>query len=497
MNDVTQTIADKRPHIAIVGGGLAGLSAAVAAVERGCRVELFERSKTLGGRAGSFVDPQTGETLDYCQHVAMGCCSEFLDLCRRTGIDDCFDRSNTLHFIAPDGRRHDFVPSRRLPAPLHLLPGLLRLSHLSWRERWGIVRTLRKLVREDAGDALSLHEDTGDNSRGPTARGSAADKHRELLAPGCSREETTETIGAWLRRQGQSDRAIERFWSVVLVSALGETVDRASLAAARKVFRDGFWASRGASVLVLPRRPLVEILHDRLGKWLADRGVVLHLDTPVRRIDGDGRRAGELTSAGGERYTFDSLIVAVSWHGIRSLLAENLLSQMPALAEIERIEPAAITAIHLWYDRPITCLPHAVFCGRLSQWLFAKPSSQGRHCYYQVVVSASHRLPPRTNDRWLADVRSELESVWPAAREAKLLYGRAVTLPAAVFSMTPQAERFRPPQPTPLENVCLAGDWTATGWPATMEGAVRSGRQAVESLLAGETSQSPLALGKS
>jgi squalene-associated FAD-dependent desaturase len=452
--------SSKRPatavaeRIAIVGGGLAGIAAAVAAVERGCRVELFEQSKTLGGRAGSFVDPENGELIDYCQHVAMGCCSEFLDFCRRTGIDDCFDRAETLHFIGPEGRQCDFAPSRCLPAPLHLLPGLLRLSYLSWRERWGIVRALRRLTQ----------------NRGP---------HPNPLPMG------EGTIGAWLRRQGQSDRAIERFWSVVLVSALGETVNRASLAAAGKVFRDGFWTSRRASTLILPRRPLVEIFHDRLGKWLADRGVTVHLDTPVRRIDGEGRRAGELTSADGARYAFDSVIVAVPWRSVRSLFAANLLSQMPALAEVERIEPAAITAVHLWFDRPITRLPHAVLVGRLSQWLFTRPSGPGRHCYCQVVVSASHRLAPRTNQEWLADVRGDLESVWPAARQAKLLHGRVVTLPAAVFSMTPEVEQFRPRQRTPLENLCLAGDWTSTGWPATMEGAVRSGRQAVESLLSG------------
>ena len=252
---------------------------------------------------------------------------------------------------------------------------------------------------------------------------------------------------------------------------------------------------------------MVEIFHDRLGKWLADRGVTVHLDTPVRRIDGDGQRAGELASADGTRYAFDAAIVAVPWRSVRSLFAENLLSQMPALAEVDRIEPAAITAVHLWFDRPITRLPHAVLVGRLSQWLFARPCGAGvspagddagvspagddaggtpaPQYYCQVVVSASHRLAPRTNEQWLADVRGDLESAWPAARQAKLLHGRVVTLPAAVFSMTPTVERFRPPQRTPLENLCLAGDWTSTGWPATMEGAVRSGRQAVESLLSG------------
>ena len=145
------------PSVAIIGGGLAGLAAAVEAAERGLRVELFEQARFLGGRAGSFVDSQTGQLIDYCPHVALGCCTEFLDFCRRTGVMDCFQRTGTLHFIGPDGTRHDVAASRWLPAPLHLLPGLMRLKYLSLGERWGIVRTLRRLVR--------VRTDTGGRSR--------------------------------------------------------------------------------------------------------------------------------------------------------------------------------------------------------------------------------------------------------------------------------------------------------------------------------------------
>ena len=465
--------------VAIVGGGLAGLAAAVAAVERGWQVELFERSPWLGGRAGSFVDSESGQRIDYCRHVAMGCCTSFLDFCRRTGIADCFDRTATLHFIGPEGTRHDFTPSRWLPAPLHLLSGLWRLRYLSSGERWGIISTIRRLC-------------------GP----------RPSPLP-----EGEGTIGAWLCCQGQSDRAIERFWSPVVVGALGETVDRASLAAAQKVFRDGFLASRRASDLVLPRLPLGEIFHDRVGEWLANHGVKVHLATPVRQIEGGdvsgtrrmpalhtacagyGKRAETVVLADGTRRTFDAVIVAVPWHKVRSLLAEDLLAAMPALGGLDRIEPAAITAVHLWFDRPITSLPHAVLVGRLGQWMFTNRCGAGvpparsvvggtpapQH-YCQVVISASHRLAPPNQDELLAEVRSELEVIWPAARTGRLLHSRVVAQPAAVFSCVPGLDGLRPPQQTPIENLALAGDWTATGWPATMESAVRSGYQAAESL---------------
>lgn len=431
--------------VAIVGGGLAGLAAAVAAAERGMRVELFERSRVLGGRAGSFFDVKTGVWIDHCQHVALGCCTDFLDFCRRTGVDDCFERTSTMHFVGPDGRRHDFVPSRWLPAPLRLLPGLMNQKYLAG-ERWGIVRTLRRLVRATP----------------------EADADRE-------------TIGAWLRHQGQSDRAIERFWSVVLVSALCETVDRASLAAARMVFRNAFFGPRGASDLLVPRLPLREIFHERVGRRLADRGVQLHLATPVRRIDGDRQRARALVLADGTLRSFDAVIVAVPWWQVRRLFADDLWAALPAAANVDRIESAAITAVHLWFDRPITALRHAILVGRLSQWAFFDPTPRPSY-YCQVVISASHRLPVRGHGELVAEVRRDLEAVWPDACSASLVHSRVDTQPAAAFSVVPGLDRFRPAQQTPIANLALAGDWTATGWPATMEGAVRSGYLAAKAV---------------
>ncbi len=440
--------------LAIVGGGLAGLAAAMAATQRGMRVELFEQSKSLGGRASSFYDAEIGSCIDHCRHVAMGCCENFLDFCRRTAIDDCFERSATLHFVGPDGTLHHCTPSRWLPPPLHSLPGLMKLNYLSLRERWGIVQALRKLV----GAAQCGRRGEG-------------------------------TVGQWLRAQRQSDRAIERFWSPVVVSALAETVDYASLAAARMVFRNALLAGRGASDLLLSRRPLQDIFHDRVGKWLSGHGATIHLETPVRQILGEGQAARAVALADGTRREFDGVIVAVPWRQVRALFSADLLAAMPALADAGRIEPAAITAVHLWFDRPVTSLPHAVLVGRLSQWVFtgawgaggtgATPAPQQ---YCQVVISASHRLPPRQHDDLLTVVRGELESVWPDAQRARLVHSRVIAQPAAVFSVQPGADCFRPPQRTPIENLALAGDWTATGWPGTMEGAILSGFRAVQAM---------------
>jgi len=443
--------------VAVVGGGLAGLAAAVRLAEHGLQVELFEARPRLGGRAASFRDALSGELVDRCRHVSMGCCTALADLCRRTGLADCFQRHRRLHFFGPDGTRCDFAAASWLPAPLHLLPGLLRLKYLRLKDRLGIARAMFRLAREASG-----------------------------LTPGPTRPDPdssdTTTIGTWLRAQGQSESAIGGFWSVVLRSALAETVDRASLAAARKVFVDGFLGSRRAYELELPTIPLAELFDLRLGDWLTNRGVTVHRGCRVRQINGDGRRAAGLVFCDGSQREFDFFVVAVPWHKVSKLLSTPILETVPALGDLSQLQPVPITAIHLWFDRPITDLPHAVLVGRLGQWVFRDEESAGqaRPLHYQVVISGSGELNQRRREEVVAQVRSELEAIWPAARAAQLVRWRMVTEPAAVFSMRPGIERFRPPHQTPVANLALAGDWTATGWPATMEGAVRSGNSAAE-----------------
>jgi squalene-associated FAD-dependent desaturase len=451
--------------LAVIGGGLAGMAAAAAAVQHGFKVELFEQSGRLGGRASSFEESWNGRTIDHCRHAAMGCCTNFLDFCRRTGVEDCFQRHKTLHFLGPDDRQYDFAAVGWLPAPFHLLPGLFRLQFLSLRERWSVIRTLNKLVR------LKISET---NER--------------------------QTIGEWLRGQGQSEAALERFWSGIVTGALAETVDFASLTAAKKVFSDGFAASRNAYELILPRFPLDEIFNRRVPGWLERQGVRIHRHAHVTRIDIDEHGIFTLTLADGRVFNYQDILFATPYWEVDKLLFSK--TKTPSWQSVmQSFQPAAITAVHLWFDRPITPLPHAILVGKLSQWLFndnvlddaKEPIFQNdvlefnkparKDFYYQVVISASHRLVKQDNERLLQTVHNELKSIFPEAREAKLLHSRIVVMPRAVFSMPPGLENLRPPQQTSIPHLFLAGDWTATGWPGTMEGAVRSGYLAVERLL--------------
>ncbi|MEX0978634.1 MAG: hydroxysqualene dehydroxylase HpnE [Pirellulales bacterium] len=446
---MSRRAGDGPVQVTVVGGGLAGLAAAVALATENCQVELFEARRSLGGRAGSFRDPATDELVDHCQHVSMRCCTNLADFCRRTQTAHFFRRDRRLHFIGPDGRHYP-LQAAALPAPMHLAPALWKLKYLSAGERLKIGRAMWKLMRLGAADRPDA----------PTA-------------------------AAWLRQQGQSVRAIEHFWSVILISALGEELERASLAAARKVLVDGFLAARDAYVVEVPQAPLSAIYGDQLERWFLARGVRLHLSAPVRRVSCDTGPLVEL--ADGRQVRPDFVVIALPWFKIAEVLDQRLASQWPWLDEISKVEASPITGVHLWFDRSIMSLEHAVLVGRLSQWIFHRTGNQPQETrhgyYYQVVVSASRALAGKDREAIVAEVCRELAQIWPAAGAAKLLAARVVTEHAAVFSARPGLDQLRPAQKTPTCGVLVAGDWTATTWPATMESAVRSGYLAAEAIL--------------
>jgi len=439
-------------RVAIVGGGLAGLAAAVALVGAGVNVELFEARRQLGGRAASF-DDEDGPPVDYCQHVSMGCCTQLEQFCRTTGISELFREDSTMHFIGPDGRQVDFAATPGLPAPLHLLPGLLCMDFLSFPDRVQAARLLMRLALWQP-DAHSLEP----------------------------------TVAAWLAENRASPELTRRFFATVLVSALGETLDRAALSAARQVFLDGFLRSSAAGKLRVPRVPLREIFDGRVGAWLAARGVAIHRSTPIRQVTIKDHRFASIQLADGTLRTFDACVAAVPWRRLASIFALGVRDDWPELAQVEQLASAPITSAHLWFDRPITQLPHAVLIDRLSQWMFqperlaAEADGASRH-YVQVVVSGSHALAAREKPDVRREIVDDLRAAFPAARAAQLIDSRLVTDPHAVFSVRPGVASSRLPAPTPFAGLYLAGDWTNTGWPATMEGAVRSGCLAADALL--------------
>jgi squalene-associated FAD-dependent desaturase len=429
------------PHVVVVGAGLAGLAAAAALVDGGCRVTVLEARRRVGGRAASFDDPVGGGLVDACQHVAMGCCTNFLDLARRAGFAGALRHDRTLWFIAPNGERSACTPWSSLPAPLHLAPLLFGMRHFSWWERSKLGLGMIRLAR---------------------TRGAALD----------------DTAAAWLERIGQPERVVRLFWQPVLESALGESIDLVSVSAARKVAVDGFLAHPAAADLHVPVEPLGVLFGERLLEWLVATGVRIDTGAAVQGIERDGGVARGVVTPGGV-VACDGVVVAVPWRA-----AARLVPELVPQAE-ERLAASPITAVHLWFDRQVVDLPHAVLVGRVSQWVFRGEAAAGAPGpgYCQVVISASRGLLGGDRERLVATVVDELRNVFPQARAATLLASRVVTDPTAVLSVRPGVDAVRPGAATSIGNLTLAGDWTATGWPSTMEGAVRSGRLAAATLL--------------
>ena len=456
--------------VIVIGGGLAGLATSVALAQAGVKVTLLESRPRLGGRASSFEDTATGELIDNCQHVAMGCCTNFRHFCRVTGIEDSLRRERELFFVAPPTTAPNARPrvcrfsAMPLLAPLHLAAAFARLSYLSWREKLALARGLKTLARESS--ATAQHTNFAD----------------------------------WLIKQRQPANVVDRFWWVVLVSALSESLDRVSVAAARKVFVDGFLANRHGWEVWLPTVPLDELYSGQLTQWLASHGVEVRLKSGVERLVINDRQVNAVELRNGERLSAQQFVLAVPQHRVGSFLPDEWRSQ-PPFDRVDQLQTAPIASVHLWFDRSITRLPHAVLVGRLGQWLFNRggvPSSEfrvpseaqatrnselgTRNFYYQVVISNARDVAERPQADVIAEVVSELKAIWPEAAAAELRHSRMIVEHKAVFSPLPGSDELRPVQQSPISNLQLAGDWTQTGWPATMEGAVRSGFLAAENV---------------
>ena len=441
------------PHVVIVGGGLAGLAAASCLVDRGLRITLLESRPRLGGRASSFNDPTTGELVDNCQHVSMVCCTNLADFCRRIGLLDLFRREPEVRFLGTDGRTSR-LKAGVLPAPFHLAGSFLRANYLSWTEKFRVAYGLFRLTSP-------------------------------------RRDRPGEPFSEWLRRNGQTPRTIARYWATVLVSALNERLESMDVAHARKVFLDGFLRERTGYQMELPLVPLGELYGTRLENWLAIKGVSVRKTTGVRSVEDDEEGAvARVVLRSGEVIPADFVVLTVPFDRVRALLGSALTARIPTLGSIDAIKASPITGVHLWFDRAVCPYDHVVIVDRLVQWVFNHTAIQGRRPgesdqgqYLQIVISASYDLLKSDNAAIRDAVLADLAAIWPESRAAELLRWRVVTEHGATFAVRPGIDAFRPPQRTRVDGLFLAGDWTATGWPATMEGAVRSGYLAAEGVL--------------
>ena len=429
--------------VAIIGGGLAGLAAGCALADIGFRVTVFERRPFLGGRASSYQHPGTGETVDNCQHVLLGCCTNLIDFYRRLKVQDKIRWFDQLTFLEPGGRASVLSPSA-LSAPFHMTSAFLGVDCLGIADKLSIAYAMT------------------------------------MLAPKTPRD-TGRSFLTWLREHHQTERAIERFWKTVLVSALNEDLDRVSIPYAAQVVRESFLKSPEAGRMGVPAVPLTE-LYSVAGEYIKARGGDVRLRAGVESLQPESESV--TLSVSGENMLFDSVISAVPFDILTKLLPETADAE-PLRLSLAKFETSPITGIHLWFDRQITDLDHAVLLDRNIQWMFNKSklletSRSDTGSYVELVVSASKKLVEKSRGDIIDLAVAELREFFPQARGANLVKSTVIKEVHATYSPLPGSDEYRPKPGTIWPRLFLAGDWTATGWPATMEGAVRSGYAAAE-----------------
>jgi squalene-associated FAD-dependent desaturase len=440
----------------VIGGGLAGLSSGVALADSGFRVRLLEQRPHLGGRAASYVLPG-GEHVDNCQHVTLGCCTNLADFYARAGAADKIRFFDRLYFAAPDGKRGS-MRAGALPAPLHMAVSFALFPLLGWADKRAIAAALLAIAR--AG--------------GRPADVSSSGNGLSMLA--------------WLQRHRQTDHAIRRFWEVILVSALDEELDKIDAQYGIDVFWKAFLSTRGGYRIGIPRVPLGD-LYDGCKEAITKRGGEVILRAGVRGFLVAGGAVQGVQREDGSVETADYYLSAVPQDVLPELLPPEIIECEPAFANLKNLRASPITGVHLWFDRPVMSEPFLTLVDATTQWVFNKTQlyregGENSGQYLQLVISASYVLTNRSRQEIIALCLEELRGVLPATRDATLVKGTVVKEMTATFSPAPGSEQWRPAQKSPLAKLFLAGDWTATGWPSTMEGAVRSGYLAAEAILA-------------
>lgn len=441
-------------RVVIIGGGVAGIAASVSLADAGFAVELIEKRPLLGGRASSYSDRETGERLDECQHGTMRCCTNLAALLERLGVHDQIRYHDTIHFLDGDGRR-SVITNCGLPAPMHTAVSFLQFKSLSWRDKIAIGRGMIAILRAKPGP-----------------------------------QNDAESIADWFRRMGQTERAIQRFWSPILVSACNEKIERISCTHAFKIFRDGFLAHPQAFHFGVPRVPLGTLYTEPTLAALRQRDGCVRLRTTVDSIHTEGGTGGRVTGitlVDGERIEGDFYISALQFDLLLKLLPPEVAAIAP-FANLTRIDLSPICGIHLWFDRPVECPEALALLDRVTEWIFNKTKNfdrpKGQGTYLSLVISASRHVAEMSPEEVMNRALEEVRACLPEAREANVVRWRVIRWPKATFSPEPGVEALRPDQRSPLTNFYLAGEWTRTGWPSTMEGAARSGYLAAEALCA-------------
>jgi hydroxysqualene dehydroxylase len=434
-------------RVVIIGGGFAGLAAGVGLSERGVEVLVLERRNHLGGRAYSFVDAKTGDVVDNGQHLFMGCYHHTVAFLEKIGRLDRlkFQDRPRVDFLDREGfTRFDCPP---LPAPLHVLAGLLKMKGL------GIGDKLRTF---NIGRAIS--------SNGKRSTGAL-------------------TVDQWLDQLGQSQRIKQRFWYPIVVATLNQSPDIASARMLKVVLQEAFGGSSKDSSIGISRVGLSDLYTDGASDFIEARGGAVQTGAQVRELIIESGVVVAVELKDGQRVEGDYFISAVPPEALFAILPDKLKNQ--EFAALMALGSSPIVSINLWFDRPIIDREFAGLLGTRSQWIFNKDMilSPGKESnQVAVIISAARAFVDWAKNDLVEMAISELHELLPASRTATLLHSVIVKEREATLSHSVKSDSLRPGPRTSISNLILAGDWTDTGLPATIESAVMSGDVAAEAI---------------
>ena len=443
------------PRVVVIGGGLAGITAAIALAESGADVTLLEARPRLGGATCSFQ--RDGLIVDTGQHVFLGCCSAYRGLLAKLGmtehapLQDRFDVTVLAPGRSAGQPRRARLRRTALPGPLHMLPALGRYPFLSWAERAKVSRPALAMRLVDPADP-------------------AAD---------------TQRFGDWLAARGQSERARRALWDLFSVSALNIAGDDASLALAATVVKTGLLGANNAADIGVPALPLGELHGDAAATLLAKLGAQVTISAKVSAIQPDHESRFRIRLARDADLTADAVVLAVPHEKAAALVPPDALPDGTVRAWAG-LGASPIVNVHVIYDRPVTDLEFAAAIDSPVQWVFDRTRISGLdrpgHQYLAISLSAADEYADMPAARLREQFVPALAELFPAAREARVTEFFVTRERRATFRQAPGSGALRPKAATRQPGLVLAGAWTDTGWPDTMEGAVRSGLAAVVEL---------------
>lgn len=431
------------PTAIVIGGGLAGITAACELADAGHRVTLYEKRPFLGGRSYSYTDKATGTEVDNGQHVFLGCCTEYIRLLERLGVRDRAYLQKRFRVPVIDKVWGTSVlRAAPLPPPLHLGPSLAGYRSLSPAEKLRAGQALAGILTTDRA------------------------KHPEL---------DDITFDHWLREHGQGAHAIAGLWNLIVQPTLNDEASRVSADLALMVFQEGFLRSRDGANVGWAKVGLSKLIGEAARSYIEERGGEVRLGEGVRGVVVEGGRAVVRAESG--VMAADIVVLAVPVQDVAGALPAAVMGD-PFFTRIQQIETSPIVNVHLWYDRPVWGRRFAAFLNTPVQWVFNKSRLWGLEDggqYLDISLSGARDYIDMPNADILQLFTKEMFALFPGTRGAGLTRALVVKQRDATFAARPGVARLRPTQRTPIANLFLAGDWTATGWPATMESAARSG----------------------